>query len=32
MAMTAAKNLVAALSGEPPPNLLNPDYRKFSKA
>jgi gluconate 2-dehydrogenase len=25
MAMTAAKNLVAALSGETPPNLLNPD-------
>jgi gluconate 2-dehydrogenase len=24
MAMTAAKNLVAALSGETPPNLLNP--------
>ena len=32
MAMTAAKNLVAALSGEMPPNLLNPDYRRFSKA
>ncbi len=32
MAMTAAKNLVAALSGETPPNLLNPDYRGFSKA
>ena len=32
MAMTAAKNLVAALSGETPPNLLNPDYRKYSKA
>ena len=32
MAMTAAKNLVAALSGEIPPNLLNPDYRKNSKA
>ena len=32
MAMTAAKNLVAALSGETPPNLLNPDYRKNSKA
>jgi glyoxylate reductase len=31
MAMTAARNLVAALSGETPPNLLNPDYRKFSK-
>jgi glyoxylate reductase len=29
MAMTAAKNLVAALSGGTPPNLLNPDYRKF---
>jgi gluconate 2-dehydrogenase len=29
MAMTAAKNLVAALSGGIPPNLLNPDYRKF---
>lgn len=29
MAMTAAKNLVAALSGEPPPNLLNPEYRQF---
>jgi gluconate 2-dehydrogenase len=27
MAMTAAKNLVAALSGETPPNLLNPDAR-----
>ena len=27
MAMTAAKNLVAALSGAPPPNLLNPDAR-----
>jgi len=26
MAMTAAKNLVAALSGQTPPNLLNPDY------
>lgn len=25
MAMTAARNLVAALSGEAPPNLLNPD-------
>ena len=32
MAMTAAKNLVAALSGETPPNLLNPDYRKNSNA
>jgi glyoxylate reductase len=27
MAMTAAKNLVAALGGEEPPNLVNPDYR-----
>ena len=32
MAMTAAKNLVAALSGEQPPNLVNPDYRKHLKA
>ncbi|HKB83000.1 MAG TPA: D-glycerate dehydrogenase [Burkholderiales bacterium] len=32
MAMTAAKNLAAALSGQTPPNLLNPDYRKFLKA
>ncbi len=31
MAMTAAKNLVAALSGQTPPNLLNPDYVKFAK-
>lgn len=31
MAMTAAKNLVAALSGQAPPNLLNPDYRKHAK-
>lgn len=31
MAMTAAKNLVAALSGETPPNLLNPDFRKNLK-
>jgi glyoxylate reductase len=31
MAMTAAKNLAAALSGRTPPNLLNPDYVKFSK-
>lgn len=30
MAMTAARNLVAALSGEPPPNLLNPDYKNFA--
>jgi len=28
MAMLAAKNLVAALRGEAPPNLLNPDARK----
>ena len=28
MAMTAAKNLVAALSGQTPPNLLNPDVRR----
>jgi gluconate 2-dehydrogenase len=28
MAMTAAKNLVAALNGGTPPNLLNPDARK----
>jgi gluconate 2-dehydrogenase len=32
MAMTAAKNLAAALSGQTPPNLLNPDYRNFLKA
>jgi glyoxylate/hydroxypyruvate/2-ketogluconate reductase len=32
MAMTAAKNLVAALSGKPPPNLLNPDYKNFLQA
>ncbi len=32
MAMTAARNLVAALSGEPPPNLINPDYRKYLKS
>jgi glyoxylate/hydroxypyruvate/2-ketogluconate reductase len=31
MAMTAARNLVAALSGQKPPNLLNPDYRNFLK-
>jgi lactate dehydrogenase-like 2-hydroxyacid dehydrogenase len=31
MAMTAARNLVAALSGEVPPNLLNPDYRNHLK-
>ncbi|MGE4111664.1 MAG: 2-hydroxyacid dehydrogenase [Burkholderiales bacterium] len=28
MAMLAAKNLVAALRGEAPPNLLNPDVRR----
>ncbi|MBI2296982.1 MAG: D-glycerate dehydrogenase [Betaproteobacteria bacterium] len=28
MAMTAAKNLVAALAGGTPPNLLNPEARK----
>lgn len=28
MAMTAAKNLVAALKGEQPPNLLNPEARR----
>ncbi|MFN7085478.1 MAG: 2-hydroxyacid dehydrogenase [Burkholderiales bacterium] len=28
MAMTAAKNLVAALSGGTPPNLLNPEVKK----
>lgn len=28
MAMTAAKNLVAALTGATPPNLLNPDARR----
>ena len=32
MAMTAAKNLAAALSGQSPPNLLNPDYVKHLKA
>jgi lactate dehydrogenase-like 2-hydroxyacid dehydrogenase len=31
MAMTAAKNLTAALSGQTPPNLLNPDYLNFLK-
>lgn len=31
MAMTAAKNLVAALGGEQPPNLVNPDYRNYLK-
>ena len=28
MAMTAADNLIAALSGHPPPNLLNPEVLK----
>jgi lactate dehydrogenase-like 2-hydroxyacid dehydrogenase len=28
MAMTAAKNLVAALTGAMPPNLLNPEARR----
>jgi lactate dehydrogenase-like 2-hydroxyacid dehydrogenase len=28
MAMTAARNLVAALTGGKPPNLLNPDPKK----
>jgi len=28
MAMLAAKSLVAALSGEVPPNLLNPEVKK----
>jgi lactate dehydrogenase-like 2-hydroxyacid dehydrogenase len=32
MAMLAAQNCVAALTGVAPPNLLNPDYRKYSKA
>ncbi len=31
MAMTAARNLVAALGGAQPPNLVNPDCRKYSK-
>ena len=31
MAMTAAKNLVAALTDGNPPNLLNPDFRKQAK-
>lgn len=29
MAMTGATNLVAALSGEEPPNLVNPEYREY---
>jgi hypothetical protein len=32
MAMTAAKNLVAALGGERPPNLINPEYRDYLKS
>jgi lactate dehydrogenase-like 2-hydroxyacid dehydrogenase len=32
MAMTAARNLIAALNGQTPPNLLNPDYRKHLEA
>jgi lactate dehydrogenase-like 2-hydroxyacid dehydrogenase len=32
MAMTAARNLIAALNGEAPPNLLNPEYRRFAAA
>jgi glyoxylate/hydroxypyruvate/2-ketogluconate reductase len=32
MAMTAARNLIVALSGEVPPNLLNPEYRRFVSA
>ena len=31
MAMTAARNLAAALSGQAPPNLLNPEFRNFVK-
>jgi glyoxylate reductase len=31
MSMTAARNLVAALTTGEPPNLVNPDYRKFVK-
>lgn len=31
MAMTAAKNLVAALTGGTPPNLLNPEARQNNK-
>jgi glyoxylate/hydroxypyruvate/2-ketogluconate reductase len=30
MAMTAAKNLIAALNGETPPNLLNPGFKQFA--
>ena len=32
MTMLAAQNCIAALTGATPPNLLNPDYRKYSKA
>lgn len=32
MAMTAARNLVAALNGDQPPNLVNPEYRQYLKA
>lgn len=32
MAMLAAQNCVAALTGAVPPNLLNPDYKKHLKA
>jgi len=32
MAMTAARNLVSALNGEQPPNLVNPDYPNHLKA
>jgi lactate dehydrogenase-like 2-hydroxyacid dehydrogenase len=31
MAMLAAQNCVAALTGAAPPNLLNPDYKKYLK-
>ncbi len=31
MSMTAAKNLVAALTSGEPPNLVNPEYREFVK-
>lgn len=31
MAMLAAQNCVAALRGETPPNLLNPDYKRYVK-
>jgi len=31
MSMTAARNLVAALNTGEPPNLVNPDYRKYVK-